>query len=46
MARVRSAWNPDGLCNPGKVLPRRSACAESAKWPQMVARVLDAEAGP
>jgi hypothetical protein len=23
------------------VLPRRGACAEVAKWPQMVARVLD-----
>ncbi len=41
MARVRAAWNPLGLCNPGKVLPQRGACAEPAKWPQMVARVLD-----
>ena len=41
MARVRGVWNPSGLCNPGKVLPRRGACAEVAKWPQMVARVLD-----
>ncbi|MCA8965699.1 MAG: FAD-binding protein [Planctomycetes bacterium] len=40
MARVRSAWNPDDLCNPGKVLPTRSSCAESAKWPQIAARVL------
>ncbi|MBL8732795.1 MAG: FAD-binding protein [Planctomycetes bacterium] len=45
MARVRAVFNPDGLCNPGKVLPNRSACAEVAKWPQMTARVLDAEAG-
>jgi glycolate oxidase subunit GlcD len=45
MARVRAVWNPDGLCNPGKVLPSRGACAEVAKWPQMVARVLDAEGG-
>ena len=43
MARVRAVWNPGGLCNPGKVLPNRSACAETAKWPQMVARVLDDE---
>ncbi|MEO6596680.1 MAG: FAD-linked oxidase C-terminal domain-containing protein [Planctomycetota bacterium] len=43
MARVRAAFNPDGLCNPGKVLPQRGACAEVAKWPQMVARVLDVE---
>ncbi|HEX5050479.1 MAG TPA: FAD-linked oxidase C-terminal domain-containing protein [Planctomycetota bacterium] len=41
MARVRAVFNPDGLCNPGKVLPQRGACAEVAKWPQMVARVLD-----
>jgi hypothetical protein len=40
MARVRRVFNPDGLCNPGKVLPTRNACAEPAKWPQMVARVL------
>ena len=40
MARVRRAWNPDGRLNPGKVLPSRSACAEVAKWPQMVAKVL------
>jgi len=43
MARVRAVWNPDGRCNPGKVLPQRGACAEVAKWPQMIARVLDAE---
>jgi glycolate oxidase len=43
MARVRAAFDPEGRCNPGKVLPERSACAEAAKWPQMVARVLDAE---
>jgi glycolate oxidase len=41
MARVRGVWNPSGLCNPGKVLPQRGACAEVAKWPQMVAHVLD-----
>jgi glycolate oxidase subunit GlcD len=46
MARVRSVFNPDGLCNPGKVLPGRGACAEVAKWPQMVARVLDGEPRP
>ncbi len=43
MARVRAVWNPLGLCNPGKVLPSRGACAEVAKWPQMVARVLYGE---
>ena len=40
MARVRRAFDKHGLCNPGKVLPNRSACAESQKWPAMVARVL------
>jgi glycolate oxidase len=40
MARVRRAFDPAGLCNPGKVLPERNACAEVARWPQMVARVL------
>jgi glycolate oxidase subunit GlcD len=43
MARVRAVWNPRGLCNPGKVLPQRSACAEPAKWPAMVAKVLPQE---
>ena len=43
MARVRAVWNPLGLCNPGKVLPQRAACAEVAKWPQMVARILDGD---
>jgi FAD/FMN-containing dehydrogenase len=45
MARVRTVFNPDGLCNPGKVLPSRQACAEVAKWPQMVARVLGEASG-
>ena len=40
MAKVRAVWNPDDLCNPGKALPSRSACAESAKWPAMTARIL------
>jgi glycolate oxidase subunit GlcD len=40
MARVRRVFNPDGLCNPGKVLPSRNACAEPAKWPRMVAKVI------
>lgn len=41
MARVRAVFNPDGRCNPGKVLPQRNSCAEVAKWPQMTAKVLD-----
>lgn len=43
MARVREVFNPDDRCNPGKVLPQRHACAEVAKWPQMVDKVLDIE---
>ncbi len=43
MARVRGVFNPRGLCNPGKVLPQRGACAEPAKWPAMVAKVLAPE---
>jgi glycolate oxidase subunit GlcD len=41
MARVRDAFDPSGRCNPGKVLPERASCAEPAKWPRLVARVLD-----
>jgi glycolate oxidase subunit GlcD len=40
MARVRRAFDPAGLCNPGKVLPERASCAEPAKWPKMLERVL------
>ena len=41
MARVRSAFNPSGLCNPGKVLPQRGGCSEAVNWPRMVQRVVD-----
>ncbi|MCC6672281.1 MAG: FAD-binding protein [Planctomycetes bacterium] len=40
MRRARSAFDPEGLCNPGKVLPQRGSCAEPARWPKMVERVL------
>ena len=40
MGRVLRVFNPEGLCNPGKVLPERRSCAEVAKWPAMVDRVL------
>ncbi|MFK7740836.1 MAG: FAD-binding oxidoreductase [Planctomycetota bacterium] len=40
MGRVRRTFDPDDRCNPGKALPERHACAEVAKWPQMVDRVL------
>jgi glycolate dehydrogenase FAD-linked subunit len=29
MRRVREAFNPRGLCNPGKILPSRKACGEA-----------------
>jgi FAD/FMN-containing dehydrogenase len=29
MRRLRAAFDPDGVCNPGKVLPTPRACAES-----------------
>jgi glycolate oxidase subunit GlcD len=29
MHRLRAAFDPDGVCNPGKVLPTPRACAES-----------------
>ncbi len=45
MRRARMAFDPSGLCNPGKVLPQRASCAEVAKWPKMVARVLDGDGG-
>jgi glycolate oxidase len=29
MRRLRDAFNPDGLCNPGKLIPTTRACMES-----------------
>jgi glycolate oxidase subunit GlcD len=46
MERVRRVFNPRNLCNPGKVIPERSSCAEVAKWPAMVDRVLAQEPEP
>ncbi|MFP6641846.1 MAG: FAD-linked oxidase C-terminal domain-containing protein, partial [Myxococcota bacterium] len=43
MERVRRVFNPRGLCNPGKVLPVRRSCAEVAKWPAMVEKVMREE---
>ena len=45
MRRLRTTFNQNGLLNPGKVLPSRSACAEPARWPQLVARILQEEGG-
>ncbi len=46
MERVRRAFNPADLCNPGKVLPQRRGCGEAAKWPLLVDRVLTAPEDP
>jgi FAD/FMN-containing dehydrogenase len=43
MERVRKVWNPDDLCNPGKVIPERSACKETALRPQDTDAVLAGE---
>jgi len=37
MRRLRDAWNPEGLCNPGKVLPMGGSCAELAPHARQVA---------
>jgi glycolate oxidase len=29
MRRLRDAWNPRGLCNPGKILPSTQSCVEA-----------------
>ncbi|MBK8980060.1 MAG: FAD-binding protein [Planctomycetes bacterium] len=42
MARVRRAFDPSGLCNPGKVIPERASCSEVGRSPALVARVLSA----
>ena len=46
MERVRRVFNPRDLCNPGKVIPERSSCAEVAKWPAMVDRIMKADSQP
>lgn len=43
MQRVRCVFNPHDLCNPGKILPNRSSCAEVGRWPQLSERVLLSE---
>jgi hypothetical protein len=30
MLRLRDAFNPDGACNPGKLLPLTRTCVESS----------------
>jgi glycolate oxidase subunit GlcD len=45
MERVRRVWNPRGLCNPGKVLPERSACREVAATPAGTFKALSGGLG-
>ena len=40
MERVRAAFDPRRLCNPGKAIPERNSCAEVSRWPDIAARVL------
>jgi glycolate oxidase len=40
MRLVRAVFDPDGICNPGKVIPERSSCAEVARWPEIAERIL------
>ena len=32
MLKVKRAFDPDGLCNPDKILPRRAGCGEAGRW--------------
>jgi glycolate oxidase len=33
MGYIRNAFNPDGLCNPGKLVPMPTSCGESGMRP-------------
>lgn len=37
MQALRGVWNPNGLCNPGKLFPTRSGCGESMRVPSVAA---------
>lgn len=43
MERVRAVFDPQGLCNPGKVLPERASCSEVGRHRERIDRVLAAE---
>jgi glycolate oxidase subunit GlcD len=32
MLKVKRAFDPEGLCNPEKVLPQRAGCGEAGRW--------------
>jgi glycolate oxidase len=32
MLKVKRAFDPEGLCNPEKVLPQRLGCGEAGRW--------------
>ena len=40
MDRVRRVFDPDNVCNPGKVLPTRRGCGEAAKYADVIDRVM------
>ncbi len=43
MRRVRDAFDPLHVCNPGKVLPSRASCVEATRRRETIDRVLAAE---
>lgn len=32
MLKLKRAFDPEGLCNPKKVLPQRLGCGEAGRW--------------
>ncbi len=37
MSALRDVWNPEGLCNPGKLFPTSHGCGEAASLPSVAA---------
>ena len=37
MRALRDVWNPEGLCNPGKLFPTSHGCGEAASLPSVAA---------
>ena len=44
MALLREVFNPDGVCNPGKVLPALKNCGESGLRPLLRYSIVDSTA--